>query len=346
MDMVEAYKPVITMIFVQSVYAALNLFSKAVFLQGLSPKVFVVYKHAIATLLMASLSFLSARVDVNCRIAVYQNAYFEGLNLASPTAAGAIPNITPAITFLLSAILRLEKVNIRSLRSIAKISGTILCISGAICMALLKGPELLNSELLLINPEGSNWVLGCLLLTGGCCFWSLWLIIQVPISVICHDHLYSTAWMCFLGTIECAAFTLFVEKDAAVWNLNSYLEMGVCLFGGVAVAVSFFLQTWCISKRGPLFSAMFNPLCTVIVAISSAIFLHEQTYLGSLIGALAVIIGLYVVLWGKAKDHEEIQKNMLVKQQNDESRIVRAIVDDSLQKKKNHNAELEELLLS
>ncbi|XP_050216080.1 WAT1-related protein At4g28040-like [Mercurialis annua] len=352
MDMVEAYKPAITMIFLQFVYAALNLFGKVVFLQGMSPRVLVVYKHAIATLTMASLSFLSTRGNSAkptlglkgfawtflaslIGITLYQNAYFEGLNLASPTAASAIPNIIPAITFLFSAILRLEKVDIRSLRSIAKIGGTILCISGAICMALLKGPKLLNSELVLSRSEGGNWVLGCLLLTGACCLWPLWLIIQVPVSVNCPDHLYSTAWMCFFGTIECAVFALVVEKDAAVWKLKSYLEMGFCLLGGTVVALSLFLQTWCISKRGPLFTAMFNPLCTVIVVISAAIFLHEETYLGSLLGALVVIIGLYIVLWAKAEEAEEIRKP------KDESRIVQVIVDHSLRK-----AELEEPLLS
>ncbi|XP_050216081.1 WAT1-related protein At4g30420-like [Mercurialis annua] len=352
MDVVEANKPVITMIFLQFVYAALNFFSEVVFLQGMSPRVFIVYRHGIGTLIMASLSFLSTRrtsgkvhsLDLKgfawiflaslFGIALYQNAYFEGLNMASATAASAIINLTPAITFLLSAILRLEKINMKSLRSIAKISGTILCICGAICMALLKGPKLLNSE-----SGGDNWVLGCLLLVGGACFWSFWLIIQVPISVSCPDHLYSSTWTCFLGTIECAVVTLFVEKDSAVWKLNSYLEMGFCLFGGTVVAVSYFLQAWCISKRGPLFCAMFDPVCTIIVMISAAIFLHEETYLGSLIGAFVVIIGLYVVLWAKAEDAEEMPKPY------DESRIVQVIVDHSL-RNKNQKAGLQEPLLS
>jgi hypothetical protein len=43
------------------------------------------------------------------------------------------------------------------------------------------------------------------------------------------------------------------------------------------LAVSFFVQAWVISMRGSLFSSMFNPLCTVIVAIFSAIVLHEET---------------------------------------------------------------------
>nr|GMC58371.1 WAT1-related protein At4g30420-like [Ipomoea batatas] len=48
---------------------------------------------------------------------------------------------------------------------------------------------------------------------------------------------------------------------------------------------------------------MFNPLCTVIVTVYASLFMHEEMYAGSMAGAVAVIVGLYVVLWGKAEDH-------------------------------------------
>ncbi|KAG5043150.1 hypothetical protein JHK87_007065 [Glycine soja] len=67
-------------------------------------------------------------------------------------------------------------------------------------------------------------------------------------------------------------------------------------------ALLFFLQAWCFSRRGPLFSAMLNPLFTVIATVLAAILLHEEIYVGSLLGAIGVIIGLYVVLWGKAEE--------------------------------------------
>ncbi|RRT53643.1 hypothetical protein B296_00024507 [Ensete ventricosum] len=54
--------------------------------------------------------------------------------------------------------------------------------------------------------------------------------------------------------------------------------------------------------KGPLYSAMFNPLGTVITTISACLVLREQLHIGSLVGAVAVVGGLYIVLWGKAKD--------------------------------------------
>lgn len=52
---------------------------------------------------------------------------------------------------------RLEKIKIRSLRSIAKILGTTISFSGAFAMALLKGPKLLNSSKSLLCQRRFVW---------------------------------------------------------------------------------------------------------------------------------------------------------------------------------------------
>ncbi|KAK7820983.1 wat1-related protein [Quercus suber] len=49
-----------------------------------------------------------------------------------------------------------------------------------------------------------------------------------------------------------------------------------CIESGLTLCV----QAWCVSQRGPIFPAMFNPLCTVIVTILAAVFLHEEIYTG------------------------------------------------------------------
>lgn len=361
----DAYKPAMGMVGLQFIYAGVALFTRAALVRGLSPMVFVVYRQGIATLIMAPLAYVSRRrsssgFSLGLRsfawifaasllgVTANQNAYFEGLYLSSSTAASALTNLMPAITFVMAAISGLEKVNIRSLRTTSKILGTVICVSGAIAMALLKGPKLLNTELLptksFFSPGSDNWLLGCLFLFGSSCFWSLWMVLQVPISASCPDHLYSSAWMCFLASLQSSMIALFAEKDLTSWKLITHLEIASCLYAGIGLAVSFFVQAWVISQRGPLFSAMFNPLCTVIVGIFSAVVLHEETYAGSLIGALAVIIGLYAVLWGKAKDLEEIKNEMHQQLQNDQS-PVQLLIDESPEKK-NCKADLEAPLLS
>ncbi|KAM7472862.1 hypothetical protein LguiA_011045 [Lonicera macranthoides] len=311
----EDYKPAMVMFGLQFTYAGVSLSTRAALLEGMSPRVFVVYRQAIAFLVIAPIAYLSRRKTSSCRmglksfcliflasligVTMNQIIFFEGLYLVSSSIASAMFNLVPAVTFLMAAIVGLEKVNIRRLRSIAKIMGTLFCVGGAFAMALLKGPKLLNSGgviipsksvSLLFGSGGENWLLGCLFLFGSSCCWSFWLIIQ----------------------------------------------------GVVGSAISFFAQAWCVSKRGPLFSAMFNPLNTVIVTFFASIFLHEQIYAGSVVGAFGVIIGLYVVLWGKSQDLQDVKMDKNPKLQDcDQS----PIVDESLDKT-SCKIDLEEPLLS
>ncbi|KAK8581622.1 hypothetical protein V6N12_071839 [Hibiscus sabdariffa] len=323
----EDYKHAIAMVGLQLGYAAVALVTRAAMLRGMSPRILVVYRQAIATLAVAPVAFLSRRKSggpsMGIRsftliflasligIAINQNIYYEGLYLATSSTASAMANLVPAITFVMAAIVGLEKVNIRSLRSIGKIAGTVICVTGAIFMALLRGPKLLNAQALpaksLIGVEGEHWLLGCLFLFGSACCWSVWLILQVPASAAYPDHVSLSAWMCFFGALQSAAITLFLEPDPEAWTLHSSFELVCCLFVGIfGSGLSFFVQAWCIAQRGPLFSAMFNPLCTVIVTILAAPLLQEEIYMGSLIGAVGVIGGLYIVLWGKAGDYHQV----------------------------------------
>ncbi|KAJ4709445.1 WAT1-related protein [Melia azedarach] len=351
----------------QYILEGVALFTRATLVHGLSPRVFVVYRQGIAALTMAPIAFFSRRKN-SCNsslglksfawlfaasligVTANQNAYFEGLYLSSSTVASAMTNLMPAVTFVMAFFAGWEKVNIRSLRGIAKILGTIFCVSGAIAMALLKGPKLLNAEFvpvksLIFSPGADNWLLGCLLLFASSWFWSFWLILQVPISKSCPDHSYSSAWMCFLASVESATVALFTEKSADAWTLRSFEELACCLYTGIGLAASFFVQAWCISKRGPLFCAMFNPLCTVTVTAIAGLFLHEEIYIGSLFGACAVIIGLYMVLWGKAKDIEDKKEEAGPKLQDDQTRTVQVIVEEALDKK-SCKIDLEEPLIS
>jgi large subunit ribosomal protein L9e len=50
---------------------------------------------------------------------------------------------------------------------------------------------------------------------------------------------------------------------------------------GVGVSgIGYVLMTWCIEKRGPVFTASFMPLIQIIAAVLDLFILHEQLYLG------------------------------------------------------------------
>lgn len=51
-----------------------------------------------------------------------------------------------------------------------------------------------------------------------------------------------------------------------------------------------------------------------------------------MIGAVGIVIGLYVVLWGKAKDLEELkeeQEKKLMISQTDQIKTIQVVVDES-----------------
>ncbi|MED6119919.1 hypothetical protein PIB30_118267 [Stylosanthes scabra] len=68
--------------------------------------------------------------------------------------------------------------------------------------------------------------------------------------------------------------------------------------------LAYYMQGLVLKTRGPVFVTAFNPLCMVIVAIMGSLILAEQVFLGRLIGAIIIVLGLYLVVWGKSKDYK------------------------------------------
>ncbi|GLU10330.1 hypothetical protein SLE2022_271450 [Rubroshorea leprosula] len=323
----QNYKPVVAMLGLQFIYAVLSLSARAVTLRGMSPTVFVVYRQAVATLVTAPITYFSRRrtstgatlglrsfslifVTALIGLTLNQNLVIEGLYLTTSSVAMSMLNLVPAVTFVITAFFGLEKVNLRSLRSIAKIVGTVICVTAAISMVLLRGPKILNAEFVpfkSISGSGSeDWLLGSLCCFGSVFCWSLWLILQVPISACYPDHLSSTAWMCFLGTLQCAVLAFFLEKDLKAWIISSYADLAACLYAGVVAS---------------------------------------EIYIGSLLGAIGVIIGLYIVLWGKAEEVAEVKEEIDPNLDNDQTSVVKIKMDEALDKTSSIH-DLDEPLLS
>ncbi|KAL6655546.1 hypothetical protein ACP70R_006372 [Stipagrostis hirtigluma subsp. patula] len=318
----EGYKPCAAMVVTQCIYAAMALWAKAAFTRGMNPMVFVVYRQAVATVVLVpivvavnrrkmkemmspgvvgfSLVFVASLIGAT----VNQSMYYQGVHLGSSSMATAMTNLIPAITFVMAASVGLERVDVKRPRSLAKIFGTAVCVGGAMAMAFFKGPKLLTDmNILLHSSAGGRWLMGALFLVGSSSCWSFWLILQVPICKSYVDPLTLSAWTCLLSTLQSAALVSFLLPDPSAWRIHSPFELSCCLFAGVfGSGVTFYLQSWCTSVRGPLYSAMFNPLCTVITTALAAAVLREELHVGSLLGAIAVVGGLYIVLWGKAGD--------------------------------------------
>ncbi|KRH66374.2 hypothetical protein GLYMA_03G102300v4 [Glycine max] len=65
-------------------------------------------------------------------------------------------------------------------------------------------------------------------------------------------------------------------------------------------------------RKRHVFVTAFSPLMMIIVAIMGAFILAEKIYLGGVIGAILIVMGLYSVLWGKHKENKEKEAEITI----------------------------------
>ncbi|KAK6130064.1 hypothetical protein DH2020_036191 [Rehmannia glutinosa] len=237
------------------------------------------------------------------------------MKYTTATFTSAMCNILPAITFVLAWAMRLERVNIRRLQSQAKIVGTLITVGGAMLMTLVKG-SVIGLPWTKLNPNSQSVddaeahqdpVKGALLITSGCFCWSIFYILQAITLESYPAGLSLTGLICMAGALQGAVLTLVVERNnAAVWSLEWDTTLLAYVYGGVMCSgVAYYVSGVIMKEKGPVFVTSFNPLNMVIVAVMSSFILAEQLDMGKITGAIVIVLGLYLVIWGKSKDQSE-----------------------------------------
>ncbi|KAK9224927.1 hypothetical protein WN943_009967 [Citrus x changshan-huyou] len=261
----------------ECINVGLNTLFKAATSKGMSHFVFVVYSYGVAALVLLPAPFFSYRsrvlppftFSILCKIGLLgligsssQIMGYTGINYSSPTLASAISNLTPAFTFVLTIIFRMEKVACRKASSQAKVLGTIVSIAGAFIVTLYRGPRIttIASPKVSLNhalrSSNSNWAVGGLFLTAEYILVPLWYIVQLPL------------W-------------LITERDSSAWKVGPGIALAsiVCsgLFGS---CMKNSVHTWALRLKGPVFVAMFKPLSIAIAVAMGVMFLGDRLYLG------------------------------------------------------------------
>ncbi|KAH1038597.1 hypothetical protein J1N35_040340 [Gossypium stocksii] len=326
--------PFSAMVTMECINVGLNTLFKAATLMGMSYHVFVVYAYAIAALVLLPAPFFSYRsrvlppltFPILCKIGLLgligsssQIMGYTGINYSSPTLASAISNLTPAFTFILAIIFRMEKLAWKRTSSQAKVIGTIISITGAFVVTLYKGPAIViastpssslqqhlnpsNRLFVGLNSSNTNWVIGGIFLTAEYILVPLWYIVQTQIMKEYPDEMTVVCFYNLCVSFIAAIVGLATERSASAWRLKPDIALAsvVCsgLFGS---CLNNTVHTWALRLKGPVFVAMFKPLSIAIAVAMGVMFLGDTLYLGSLIGATIISIGFYTVMWGKAKE--------------------------------------------
>ncbi|XP_024163430.1 WAT1-related protein At2g39510 [Rosa chinensis] len=299
---------VIAVCFVQALYAGLSIISFLALKQGMSHYTFVVYRMAIATALAIPLACEHASNPLFLILGspvMDQNLYYVGMKNSNATFTSAMCNMLPVFAFFMAWVFRLENVDCRHPRGLTKVVGTLVTVVGAILLTMVKGPSLNLSWARDHDKNHSSApkVKGALFLTLACFCWSCFIILQANVLKTYPCKLSLTALICFWGMVEGAVVAVVVERgNLEAWSIHLDLKLLAAVYGALVSGAAYYVMGLVVKKKGPVFYSAFNPLATLLVAILGSFFLHEQLYTGSLIGAVTIVGGLYLVLWGKARD--------------------------------------------
>lgn len=319
-----------TMAVVQFSAVGMNTLYKAANLKGLSYFVYFSYSCALGTFLLLCIwsVFSRKKLDSLTPSVLYRIILlslisffaricgFKGLEYSSPTLSSAIGTLTPAFTFILAVIFRMEKVDGRIASTRAKAIGTAVSVSGALLAVLYKGPEIISPRSAVapvlsfphpLQTSTTNWALGGGLLTVENLLNSSAFILMRHIVMMYPNLLTMSFLNNLFVTIITIPVSFLVESDMSAWRLRQDITLIAVIFSGFfGSAFISTVHTLCSFLKGPLYIAIFAPVSIVVAAAASVIFLGDALYLGSVIGAVILLLGFYAVLWGKAKEEKSM----------------------------------------
>ncbi|CAM8906939.1 unnamed protein product [Rhodiola kirilowii] len=340
----EGAKPAMLMVVVQTLYAGVNVFYKLAANDGMNLRILVAYRLLFAAAFMVPLALIFESRESIPKItwmvifqtflsglfggALYQNMYIGSLAMTSATFVSAMTNLVPAITFVLAVSFRLEKLMLRNVGGKAKVVGTVVGMCGAMVLTFYKGVQvnIWSTNIDLMHGMRSrsasssaslhrhNQGLGAGLALGCCLAFATWLIIQAKLSKRYPYPYSSTALMSLMASVQSVAYALCSsEKELSQWRLGWDIRLLTVAFSGImASGVAVALIAWCVRLKGPLFVSVFNPLMLILVAVAGSLVLDERLHLGSILGSMLIVSGLYMVLWGKDKEAKAVAKPLKV----------------------------------
>ncbi|KAK3151549.1 hypothetical protein QOZ80_3AG0247340 [Eleusine coracana subsp. coracana] len=289
--------PYVVAMVLQVIFATTLVISKVAFDQGLSTFVYIFYRQVVAAAVLLPLAFALERRNapaLSCRILLKMFLYtFMGstlgmtlyntsLKYTSATVGSAFGNSVPVVTFFLALMLRMEVLKLTRQSQDDR--------HGA--LPHRSSPHRLVRRAIVEASEPPPP-------------WSTWFILQGLLLKEYPNKLVLTLIQCLFGTVQSGLVAVAIDRDLSKWKLGFDLSLLAVAYSGiVGTAICFYLQTWCVDMKGPVFLVMWNPLSLLLTAFCSSL-IGETVHLGSILGGIVLVGGLYSMLWGKNKEESQ-----------------------------------------
>ncbi|EOA39449.1 hypothetical protein CARUB_v10012629mg [Capsella rubella] len=328
-------KGTVAMVAVQFMFAGMFILFKVTANDGTNLKILVAYRLSFATLFMFPLALIfqrKKRPEFTWRLlllaslsgllgaAIPNILYLPGLVRTSATFSAATSIIGPVITLVLGLVFRMETLRLGTNEGRAKLVGTLLGAGGVLVFIFYKGLEIhiwsTHVDLLKNSDTGQLYsraatnhhisIPGVLMVLGCNVSTSLWLLLQAKIGKELGGLYWNTSLMNAVGSFVCVIVALCSDSDWKQWRLGWNITLVATLYSGIVVSgLVVPLVAWCIATKGPLFVTVFSPIRLVIVALIGSFALEETLHLGSIIGAIIMVGGVYLVVWCKMKEKKK-----------------------------------------
>lgn len=321
-----------SMVLVQVFTMVAVLLSKLALNVGMEPFVLLAYRNLIGAIIVAPLAFYFDRAMVRkvtlkafgwmsisalLGIVLAMGLYYYGLRATNAAISINFLNLIPVVTFLMAVLLRVEKLAAGTRAGRAKLAGTAVCVGGTMVASLYRGPllhpwptHLLHHAAATAPHHHRNMPLGTVFLCASCLAYALWFIVQARVGREFPCKYMSTLLACVSGTVQALAIAAVIRGgDRDSWLLSWDLRLLTVVYSGVFnTAATFCLISWAIARRGPIYPSMFNSLSLVATTVLDSLLLGTDVSVGSLLGALLIVLGLYAFLWGKSTEMRHLKQ--------------------------------------
>lgn len=216
---------------------------------------------------------------------LYQILFISGINLSTAGNTSLLLATNPIWVAVLSALLRIERLQPRAFLGIA------LSFSGIILVTVGGGKAV---------SFGVGSSLGDLMVLAGTLVFAVYTLRSKPLLSRYSPLQFSTYTM-IPGAIGLAIVSVpaLLRQDFRGVSLPGW---GGLLYSGIfAIVIGYYVWNNGVQKLGAARTAVYNNLSPLVAMVSGVLILHEQLKPAQLAGAALIISGLYITRSSRAK---------------------------------------------